>query len=143
MSRLTAEERFKSSYRVDPSGCWVWMKSLNWGGYGSFWLNGKRTGAHRAAHLLFKGPIPDGHDIDHLCRNRACVNPTHLEPVTRSENLRRGAVGGHFRDKTHCKNGHRFTPDNTYTDPRGWRACRTCAREAGRRYEARKRKASA
>ena len=87
------------------SNCWVWMGHVNWGGYGTSSLNGKGMVAHRVAYLLLVGDIPKGLDLDHLCRNRACVNPDHLEPVTRSENLIRG-----FKSRG-CINGHPYSKD--------------------------------
>lgn len=78
--------------RVDrrPAGCWLWTGTIAPNGYGYFAIKGRSQQAHRVAYELLVGPIPDGLDLDHLCRVRACVNPDHLEPVTRSENNRRG-----------------------------------------------------
>lgn len=92
--------RLQRRITVDPdSCCWNWDKAAV-GGYGVSSLDGKRSVAHRVVWTLLRGPIPDGLDLDHLCRNRLCVNPDHLEPVTRSENLLRGfAARG-------CRNGH-------------------------------------
>lgn len=82
---------------------------------------------HRVVYELRVGPIPEGLELDHLCRVRHCANPEHLEPVTGRENIRRGtspsAINGR---KTHCKNNHEFTPENTYVSPLGKRTCRTC-----------------
>jgi hypothetical protein len=139
---MSALERFQRCYQMSATGCWEWTKRLNPGGYGSFRANGRRAGAHRWSYELHVGPIPAGMDIDHLCRNRKCVNPHHLEPVTRSENLRRGEVGQWNRTTERCPQGHPYDQSNTFHDKRGWRGCRVCRREASRRYQARKRNAA-
>ncbi len=106
------------------SGCWLWTGEVTPKGYGRGRFAGQRIYAHRLAYELFVGPFPDGLVTDHLCRNRRCVNPAHLEPVTNAENVARGMLG---RSLTHCKRGHEFTPENTYRYG-GTRACRACAR---------------
>lgn len=128
--------------KVTDAGCWEWQRGLNFGGYGSMRIEGKRWMAHRAAYELAIGPIPAGLDLDHLCRNRKCCNPEHLEPVTRSENLRRGEVGRWNLATTHCPQGHPYDDENTYQDKRGWRGCRTCRAEATKRYNDKKRAAA-
>jgi hypothetical protein len=111
------------------SGCWLWTAGLNGEGYGAINVAGQIRPAHRVAYELFRGPIPEGLTLDHLCRVRCCVNPDHLEPVTRKENTLRGigASAVHAR-KTHCKHGHAFTPDNVYVRRGNTRDCRTCHR---------------
>ncbi len=90
--------------------------------------------AHRFAYELLVGPIPDGLVIDHLCRVRHCVNPAHMEPVTRWENtLRGGSFSAVAARQTHCVNGHPFDEENTHVDRRGFRRCRACNRERLRR----------
>jgi hypothetical protein len=136
----------------DPSGCWIWIGSIDQYGYGrlSSRLSVKRGGlsshAHRITWTLLRGEIPEGLQIDHLCRVRRCVNPDHLEPVTPLENQRRGIAGQVVRARhlarTHCVNGHEFTPENTRIDrsrkyPR--RCCKTCEVLAGRRASAKRR----
>lgn len=115
------------------NGCWVWIGAIGSHGYGSFWLGGDEwVLAHRFAYEQTNGPIPDGHELDHLCRNRRCCNPTHLEPVTGAENLRR--MREHRPLVTHCRHGHAYDEGNTFINAAGYRECRTClqARRSGR-----------
>lgn len=121
------------------SACWVWIGSKsesNYSGlfYGSFYLDGKRVKAHRVSFELVKGPIGDL-ELDHLCRNTLCVNPDHLEPVTRSENVLRCDHG--HRKKTHCPKGHEYTDANVYHPPNrpNVRHCRTCQAERQRQRQ--------
>ena len=125
-------ERFWLFVEEQPSGCWEWIGSRDVRhGYGHYpvcrarWSNLR---AHRVAWTLLRGPLPLDITIDHLCRNRACVNPDHLEPVTNRENILRGesptAINAR---KTHCKRGHEFTEENSRTKD-GRRECRVCIR---------------
>jgi hypothetical protein len=125
-------------------GCWLWTGALSNTGYGRLARgtrpNQRRWSAHRYLYELLVGPVPDGLDLDHLCRVRHCVNPAHLEPVTRQENLLRGnTVNARRAAQTCCVNGHEFTPENTYRQPDGTRTCRACRREGMRRYHAKRR----
>jgi hypothetical protein len=134
------QSRFDSKVARDPAGhCWVWTASRSPEGYGRFWLNGQNLYAHRVSYGLWVGPIPEGLTLDHLCRNRACVNPDHLEPVSIAENIERGEAGAKKRNATHCVQGHPLSGENLYVKPNGFRVCRTCARAATRRYEQRSR----
>lgn len=118
--------------------CWLWTTQLNDGGYGVISVNRKPQRAHRVAWQWYRGTIPQGLELDHLCRNRACVNPAHMELVTRQENLRRGiGIGGlvsrQQKAATHCKRGHRFDVANSYYSPSGGgRRCLTCKRNGDR-----------
>ncbi len=123
-------KRFCPKVRVSPFGCWQWLAGQNGIGYGTFRCGDKLKLAHRASYEHFVGPIPNGLEIDHLCRNRACVNPAHMEVVTHRENTLRGAtVTAANARKTHCNRGHRFTEANTYKyGGRPGRYCRACRR---------------
>lgn len=113
-----------------PEGCWIWIGSKNAKGYGTTgsWGNGEGTLAHRRVFEMFSGSkIREGATLDHLCHNKECVNPSHLEVVSRAENTRR-----HYALQMACKNGHAFTPENTYYRQRGGRDCRACNRERQR-----------
>lgn len=116
---------------VQRGDCWVWTATLDRHGYGTFFL-GRNQRAHRAAYELFVGPIPGGLDIDHLCRNRACVNPDHLEPVDRRTNILRGEAPTAIAYREgRCKSGrHPRTPEHVYNSGGKFRQCRTCALES-------------
>lgn len=130
-----ARERFIANTRDAESGCIEWTGGLNGVGYGQFYAgktSSNRTGktyAHRWSYEQYVGPIPEGMHIDHLCRNRKCVNPAHLEPVTPGENVLRGnGRSATNARKTHCPSGHKYAGSNLYMTPSGQRKCRECNR---------------
>lgn len=115
--------------REDPSGCWLWTGTRQMTGYGRFPIGRGSVPAHRFAYEQLACPVPDGLELDHLCRVRNCVNPAHLEPVTRAENNRR-----RWATYTHCKNGHDLTdPANLYF-VKGRRVCKACQRARSAAY---------
>lgn len=120
---------------VSERGCWEWTGALNSRNYGCIAVTGVSQLAHRVAYTLLVGPIPGGLEIDHLCRNTVCCNPSHLEPVTQYQNVHRRPD---IR-KTHCIRGHAMTPENIIMKYRGthemWN-CRECTNAAARRRRA-------
>jgi hypothetical protein len=126
--------RFMSFVDVMPDGCWRWTGNRDKQGYARFQIASYRSGtAHRWGYEHFVGKVPEGLELDHLCNRVWCVNPKHLEPVTRAENMRR-----RYALLTHCVNGHEFTPENTYFRSGGqYRDCRACGRDRQRRYRER------
>lgn len=122
--------RFMLATDREPGGHWLWKRAIDPTGYGRFSVDGRMLYAHRWAYGFFVEPIPEGRQIDHLCRVRHCVYPPHLEVVTQQENLRRGGNAA----KTHCIHGHEFSAENTYVNPDGRRSCRACRRDALARH---------
>ena len=122
--------RFWAKVTVHPSGCWVWTGARR-NGYGVVKECGATQSAHRVAFYVTMSPAAGG-ELDHTCRNRACVRPDHLEVVTHAENQRRRSEA-----QTHCKHGHEYTEANTGTTPQGWRWCRECSRGRSLRWRRR------
>lgn len=119
-------ERLMANLDITPGGCWTWTGHCYSNGYSIIAWRATQHLGHRLSFRFFRGEIPDGLQLDHLCRNRACVNPTHLEPVTAMENTRRAM-------RSHCVNGHPFDVENTWMH-KGKRYCRECRRRRVREY---------
>ena len=118
------QKNFYSKIKILPNSCWEWQAKIhNPTGYGHFCINRKTFLAHRISYILHKGAIPHGLVINHICRNRKCVNPNHLEVVTLKENILKGfSIPAINSKKTHCIRGHPFNGDNLYISPNGKRA---------------------
>lgn len=132
LDRPAAIERFRNSYKVDPeTGCHIWQGSLNRGGYGLFWADGKTVSAHRWIYKKVVGPVDDTLHLDHFkCDRPACVNPLHVRPATARENVLRGAtIQAANLAKTRCPHGHRYDEINTVYRKDGSRRCRACWRK--------------
>jgi hypothetical protein len=145
----TPSERFWSKVQK-TADCWVWKASVAGPGkYGHFHVSGGSTAAkgrvrvyaHRWSYEEVVGPIPDGLELDHLCRNPRCVNPAHLEPVTHAENhrRRRGFRTGPYNVGDACRHGHPRNAENTGINAYGYRFCRPCARAKTARYAQKRR----
>ena len=137
--------RYRERVVVLPSGCWEWQGARNYGGYGTVYADGRNGVAHRLTYRLLVGPIPEGLQLDHLCRFPPCVNPAHLEPVTGRENILRG-IGATAQNarKAACIKGHPLDEENTYVNTVAgvqWRECRACRRDQQTAYRERRRAA--
>ena len=142
MERLP--ERLRNKITTDANGCWLWTGSRYRNGYGQTWNGERPEQAHRVIFRLLRGAIPDGTEIDHLCRVRNCVNPAHLETVPHRTNMRRSeTVMGENARKTQCKRGHEFDDHNTRVTPTGARQCRKCVAMHARNAKRRRRDAQA
>lgn len=134
---LTPAERILGRIDVMADGCWLWAKSLNRDGYGVLRVDGVQWLAHRLSYKLFVGPIPEGAELDHTCRRRACVNPQHLEPVTHRENIVRGSHPNIVRHrKAICSKGHAVVGDNVSVRSDGRLLCRQCINARARNNRA-------
>jgi hypothetical protein len=129
--------RLSDKFTLGGTGCWQWKAAFNTYGYGVMWVDAKRRA--RQAHIIlwemFNGPVPPGLNLDHLCRNKGCVRPSHLEAVTSGENTLRGhSPSAYNAVKTHCIHGHEFTETNTYRFNGTHRGCRECRKAATNRH---------
>lgn len=133
-ARNTIDRLLVELVRLDEAtGCWLYTGTTH-KGYARVKVEGQRVMLHRALYERVVGPVPDGLELDHLCRVRNCVNPDHLEPVTHAENMARGA----WAMRTHCRRGHELTAQNTRRHlGRKERVCHECAQERSRAYRAR------
>lgn len=133
---VKVRERFFAKVEFAPAGCWVWTGYIDQDGYGRFTAGARRGWrAHRFAYEMFVAPIPAGLTIDHLCRNRACVNPAHLQAVTNRVNVLRGqGAPAQNARKDRCHLGHLLEGENVYRYPDGRRCCRICRRAYIREY---------
>lgn len=133
---VSVRERLEVRRAVDGNGCWNWMGHRDPDGYGRISIKRQARLVHRVSYEFYVGPIPAGLQLDHLCRNRACFNPEHLEPVTSLVNSRRSPIS--HAGKTHCPQGHPYDEVNTYVfrdrkSGKDARRCRQCKRDAYRR----------
>src|SRR3990167_2474999 len=124
-------ERFCRKVQIESSGCWGWLGYVAKNGYVRFFCHGSLLLGHRLSYEIANGRIPDGLEIDHLCRNRSCVNPSHLEPVTRRENVHRGINV----TRTHCRRGHPIESWNSRPSLNGGRGCLICSVERNKSSE--------
>ena len=140
---VSAIERFRSKIRVTENGCHEWTGGRSRDGYGKFYEGDRLHLAHRWSWQQANGAVPSPLELDHLCRNRACVNPAHLEPVTRRTNVLRGiGITAQNAAKTACPKGHPYAGANLYVNPAGGRVCRECQRQKAAAYRARQRGAA-
>lgn len=136
MRRTSLAEKINEGHeKVTESGCWIWTGEILRNGYGRVSHRGLRWLAHRASYTLYVGHIPAGLTIDHLCKVKSCINPSHLEPVTHRENvLRSTGVAAVNAAKTHCIRGHALVDGNLYIQGTEGRArmCRQCTLDRSR-----------
>jgi len=139
-TQIAAMGRFMAKVNKDaPGGCWRWTAGSKNQRYGMFYEVATRAGAkqvlaHRFSYEVFVGPIPEGTEIDHLCRNTKCINPEHLEAVSHRENVHRGTSPmADNAKKTHCRNGHPYDDEHTYLY-KGKRQCRPCRNAYSMKY---------
>jgi hypothetical protein len=138
---LTPRQRdeFWTKVAFTQAGCWEWQRNVLRNGYGQKSFGGKMYLAHRVAWTDMNGPIPQSMTLDHLCRNRKCVRPNHLEPVSIKVNILRGnGMAAKNKRQTHCHNGHLFNEVNTYVCSEGSRNCRICNRKKTQLYRLRR-----
>ena len=121
MQGLLSLPRLSRNAVVVDTACWTWTGARQSAGYGSMGMNGKTVLVHRYAYEMLVGPIPEGMTVDHLCSNKVCFRPEHLQLLDRNANSRK-----HYAAITHCPQGHEYDVANTKLSKRGTRSCRTC-----------------
>jgi len=132
-----ASARLFSRLTIAPSGCLLWTGAKTGNGYGHMSIGGRLYQVHRLMYEIFAGPIPNGLELDHLCKVRLCASPAHLEPVTHRVNVLRGDSPAALQIlRTHCPYNHEYTAANTYVSRTGKRQCRTCNKAKCRQYRA-------
>lgn len=141
-ARFWDKVKTSTTHFYEGTACWEWTASIQCHGYGKFWLNGRSELTHRVSYENIHDKIPKGLVINHLCRNRKCCNPDHLEVISQGENIRKGLSGFlsglQQRLKTHCKQGHKYTKKNTYIYSNGSRACKICTIIRNRQFRVNK-----
>jgi len=130
VSRIKGDKSHWQRYIEGPTGpdgtpCWIWTGYVHERGYGRVTINGERRKVHRLSWLELRGEIPEGLTIDHLCEQKLCCNPWHMDVVPASVNTRRRWDREFDSDRT-CRRGHPRTDENTYTRPNGARECAEC-----------------
>jgi len=135
----TIAQRLRAIAPTDDDGCWMWSNYIDRDGYGYMMWQGRYRPAHAVSYETFSGPIPDGMELDHLCRNRSCINPAHLEPVTHAENVRRANAANPRARKEFCPQGHPYAGENLRLTLCGARMCVTCRRKQDREGQKRRR----
>ena len=135
--------KFAERFVVSDDGCWLWVAGKDNNGYGQFWVKPRTRRAHQLAYEAVHGPVPNGLELDHICRKPACINPDHLRAVTHYENVMCGfGVGARAARQERCKHGHDLTPENLVKTSGTRRMCLLCHRRRALAYYHRQRAAS-
>jgi hypothetical protein len=134
---FVAEKVFRKNFIISKDNCWEWKGQIHKGtGYGRFRANWVNWLAHRFSYIFYKGNIPEGLIIHHICQNKKCVNPEHLEIVTlREHTFKKGSFAYKNHNAIYCIRGHSFTNENTYLTPDGRRQCKICMRLRNEKYK--------